>query len=541
MTLRCPVSGRKFESREYWQTATDRPPVLTKRELFSAEQVLVADRSGSDVDTVRSRLRALGLVLKEHIADGLYTVVVPSDKDTTAAGTIDRINASAGSALQARPDFIGFGGAVPNDPIFADTYGGGWGQWNLRNSGSGSSVRSKPIAGADIAATSLWQVVQSSPGVTIAVLDSGVRTNHPDFAGISWRGTNIISSNADFSDDNGHGTGVVGIIAANRDNGTGIAGLIGPADYLIVRVLQNTVSNTTSGSTSDLIKGLGFARSNGATVINMSLQGYPEDSGLRTEITKCEAAGILLVICAGNDGSNTDTAPNFPSSFTNANILSVGSHDWTDARWKGGNSTTDFPSNFGATSVDVFAPGAYVPSPDLSRSYGEYSWWTGTSFAAPHVTAVAAMIKSLNPSWTAPQIKQAILSSVTTNANYAGLCVSGGRLDALGAVGRAVTGGPTNDLDADGFGNLMEYLAGTRADGQASQPAIDAVRDASGFSLTMPRAMRPYAKLVGQQSTNLQLWTTNGVTNGGSDSLFRASIPHNGTAGFLRAVAVPLP
>ena len=545
MTLHCPVSGRKFESREYWQTATDRPPLLTKRELFSADQVLVADRSGSDVDTVRSSLRALGLVLKEHIADGLYTVVVPSDGHTTAAGTIDRINASAGSALQARPDFIGFGGAVPDDPLFADTYAGGWGQWNLRNSGAGSSVRSNPIAGADIAATSLWQVVQSSPRVTIAVLDSGVRTNHPDFAGISWRGTNIVSTNADFSDDNGHGTGVVGIMAANRGNGTGIAGLIGPADYLIVRVLQNTISNTTTGTTSDLIKGLGYARSNGATVINMSVQGFPNDSALRTEMAHCEAAGILLVICAGNDGTNTDGAPNFPSSFTNANILSVGSHDWTDTRWKGGDSTTHFPSNFGAASVDIFAPGAYIPSPDLSRSYGDYSWWTGTSFAAPHVTAVAAMIKALNPSWTAPQIKQALLSSVTTNASYAALCLSGGRLNALGAVGRAITQAPANDTDGDDSDNLLEYLAGTRTDDLSSQPRVTGERSATHFTITMPRVVRADAKLAAEQTENLTsatVWTTSGISEASDSSTFRASIPLPATGkAFLRIKGSTLP
>ena len=544
-SLRCPVSGRKFEAREHWNPSAQSRPAMTRRELFSGEQVLVVDQAGLDEASMSSRLHALGLTIKEHIADRLYTVGVPSH--ASAAMTIDAINASAGSGLQARPDFIGFGGGVPDDPMFPDTWLGGWGQWNLRNSGADSPVRGSSVAGADIAATTLWDVAQSSPGVTIAVLDSGVRTNHPEFAGISWRGTNIVSTNADFSDDNGHGTAVAGIMAARQGNGIGIAGLIGPADYLIVRVLQNTISNTTWGSTSDLIKGLGYARSNGATVINLSVQGYSDTNNvplLQSEINRCEAAGILLVVCAGNSGTNTDVAPNFPSSFTNANIISVGSHDWTDARWTGG-AETNAPSNFGAASVDLFAPGARIPAPDLARTIDgemwEYDWWTGTSFAAPHVTAVAAMIKSLNPSWTAAQIKQAILSSVATNANYAGLCVTGGRLNALGAIGRAVTGNPADDADSDGFANLIEYLAGTRADSPANRPAITAVRDSSGFSITMPRAVRPYARLTGQQSTNLQAWTTNGVAVSESNSTFRASVPPGGDAGFLRVAGVPVP
>lgn len=534
LLVRCAATGRKLGCREQWRNE-DGPPRLIKRQLFSGEHVLLDTRQAQDDHKLDSTLAALGFRVEERIAENLYTVSLPAGEPALVADAVRLIDNAFSGAATARPDFIGFGGAAaPNDTYFRY-------QWNLlSDSNTLSPGPGSVVAGADIAATALWEVIQANPLVTVAILDTGVRTNHPDLAGLTWRGTNLVSTNANFADDNGHGTGVVGVIAANRNNAAGIAGIGGRADYLIVKVLNSI----NYGTTSDVIKGLDYARSNGATVVNMSLIGFPNDAGLRDAVARCASNGIVLCVSAGNSGANNDVTPDYPSSFTNANIISVANHDWTDARWTGGTNTNS-PSNFGATNVDIFAPGASIPSPDLTRAWGDYSWWTGTSFATPHVTAVAAMIKSLNPSWAAPQIKAAILSSVVTNANYAGLCVSGGRLNSLGAVGRAVTQMPTNNLDADGAANLLEYLAGTRADDQASQPLVAAVRDAVNFSITMPRVARPYATLVGEQSltpADLGTWSTNGVVDAGDASTFRARVPHAGLdKAFLRIRAVPSP
>jgi subtilisin family serine protease len=288
-----------------------------------------------------------------------------------------------------------------------------------------------------------------------------------------------------------------------------------------------------------VIKGLDYALTNNASVVNMSLVGFPDDPALRNAIARCESNGILLCISAGNHGTDNDETPNYPSSYTNANIIAVGGHDWSNQRWTGG-ATTNAPSNYGAASVDVFAPGARIPSAAQTNitQTNNYLWWNGTSVATPHVTAVAALIKSLNPSWTAPQIKEAILSSVATSSNYSELCTSGGRLDALKAVGRAITQGPSNDTDRDEADNLLEYLAGTRTDDFSRQPRVTGEQGTANFTITMPRVVRADAKLVAEQTANFDSatrWTTNGISEAGDASTFRASIPFPGIGkGFLR-------
>ena len=528
--LRSGPNTRLLGSREVWWTGPLSARLLQRR-IFSAEHVLVETVPGTPEESLRSHLADLQLGPPLRVTDNLFRAPLSSPDVGAADEAVAALRAGGGPVVHAGTDAVGFGGATPNDELFDS-------QWNLHNSGTMSNA----VPGADISAIGLWAVASRAEGVTVAILDSGVRTNHPDLQGRSWRGTNMVSNSADFGDDHGHGTGMTGVIAAERDNVLGIAGLLGDADYLVVKVLDEA----NRGLTSDVIRGLDYARSNGATVVNMSLVGFPDDPFLRGAIDRCEEAGILLCISAGNNGADNDLTPDFPSSFTNANIISVAGHDWTDTRWTGGTNGTNRPSNFGATRVDIFAPGASVPSPDLPRAYGDYSWWTGTSIATPHVTAVAAIIKSLNPSWTAPLIKEAILSSVATNTAYDGLCTSGGRLDGLAAIGHAITAQPTNDTDGDGSENILEYLAGTPADDASQQPVVSVVRDTGHLRISMPRVVRPDAKLSAEQTTTLVPaagWSTHGITyDVSSNSVFRASVPI-GTSDrmFLRIKASPDP
>jgi subtilisin family serine protease len=527
--LRPGPNARLLGCREVWWTGP-RSARLLQRRIFSAEHVLVETAPGTPEEVLRAHLLDLELGPPVRVTDNLFRAPLASPAIGAADEAVAALRSGGGPVVRAGTDAVGFGGGTPNDPLFGS-------QWNLRNDGT----RVNAVAGADISAIGLWAVASRAEGVTVAILDSGVRTNHPDLQGRSWRGTNMVSNSADFGDDHGHGTGVAGVIAAERSNGLGIAGLLGDADYLVVKVLNAA----NEGLTSDVIRGLDYARGKGATVINMSLVGFPDDPFLRGAIDRCEEAGILLCISAGNNGTDNDQTPDFPSSFTNANIISVAGHDWTDTRWTGGTNGTNRPSNFGATRVDIFAPGASVPSADLTRSYGDYSFWTGTSFAAPHVTAIAAIIKSLNPSWTAPQIKGAILSSVVTNSAYAGRCTSGGRLDGLAAIGRAITAQPLNDTDADGAENILEYLAGTPADDAARWPAVSLVRDTGHLRLSMPRVVRPDARLSAEQTTALvpsAVWSTNGISDESDASFFRASVPIGASdRKFLRIKASPDP
>lgn len=344
-------------------------------------------------------------------------------------------------------------------------------------------------------------------------------------------GWDFVNSDNNPTDDNGHGSNVSGIITANRNNSTGVAGMISGVRIMVCKILNSS----NSGTTSNLIAATTYARLRGAPIMNMSLQNYPFSSSLNTEFTACETAGILLSICAGNQGANNDATPNYPSCYTQTNIIAVGNHDRTDVRWSGAFN----PSNYGAASVDIFAPGREIYAPILGTSYSLY---TGTSQAAPYVTAVAAAIKYLNPSWTASSIKNSILSSVVARSAYSGICTTGGRLNAVTAFSHAVRQLPAGDADKDGAPNLLEYVAGTRMDTPSSAPQISSSVLTGYFRSGLNFTPRPDASLEVQRSNDLINWQAAGVSNYDSGNRVEGGIPINGTLGqFLRIRVIASP
>jgi subtilisin family serine protease len=386
------------------------------RSIFSASQVLIKVAPDACTRAIQSVLArsGLGLRLSRQVAPGVFSVEFSQTDLDSVPRALDALRPYV---LHAEADGVGFGaGSPPSDPFFPQ-------QWNL--------TKTKPSE-VDIGAGSFWDAVPSGAGVTIAVLDTGVDYTHPDLSALERRGFDFVNNDGDPFDDNGHGTGVAGVIFAARNNGFGTAGILPGARLLAVKVLDDR----NLGYDRELIAGLAYARSNGASVVNLSLVGYPSNSLVRDELALCEASNMLVCVSAGNNGTDNDQMPDYPSSYTNYNIISVGGHDKTGARWS---VATNRPSNFGVNSVDVFAPGIEIPSSDIPRplrpSFAtNISIWTGTSFAAPHVAAVASALRVLRTNWTAFQIKSVILSSAATNSALASLCTSGGRLDAAAAV-----------------------------------------------------------------------------------------------------------
>ena len=161
----------------------------------------------------------------------------------------------------------------------------------------------------------------------------------------------------------------------------------------------------------------------------------------------------LYVVAAGNAGADDDVTGNYPCSYPEANIICVGATDDTDA-------PASF-SNYGATTVDLFAPGvgilSTVPGPDA------YDYYDGTSMATPHVAATLALMRARNPSLTAAQLKAKLLASVHPVGALHGLSVTGGRLDAAAAVA-AATPDP-NDPDGDGIPTAARQLPECREPG----------------------------------------------------------------------------
>lgn len=402
---------------------------LKRRDLYHASKVIVRTKAGVKSETLEGTVSRLGMSRVRELAPGLYSVALNEEKLQGVPEAIHSLERLSDLVEAVEADGVGFGAGNPDDLLFPS-------QWGNHNTGQSSGS-----IDADVDAPEFWALAGHAPGIVIAVLDSGLNFTHPDLAGIGWTnpdeiggdgidndgngriddvtGWDFVNSDNNPTDDHAHGTHVSGIIAAVRGNGAGIAGMLSGAKILPCKILN--ASN--SGLTSDLIAATSYARLEGVPVMNLSLQNYPNSSLLSAEFDACATAGIILCIAAGNQGVNNDSTPNYPSSYPQANILSVGNHNRLDARSSG--------SNFGATSVDLFAPGDTILSTVLGTSYQNF---TGTSMATPYVAAVCGALKYQNPAWGAPEIRAAVFGSVVPKAAYSGISALGGRLNAFDAI-----------------------------------------------------------------------------------------------------------
>lgn len=244
-----------------------------------------------------------------------------------------------------------------------------------------------------------------------------------------YAGNNVIFTNPQNDNPtNKHGTYCSGIIGA-KGNVIGGVGVCWNVSLIQVVVFNNVGSGA---SNFDIARGINYViglKNAGMNIvaINMSYSSSEYSFIEASAINSAKAAGILCVCAAGNDGINIDTTPRYPAAYPYDNIISVGAITSTGA-------IADY-SNFGATSVDLFAPGSGIyttrslrgASPAILTS--DYIAVDGTSYAAPCVTGAAALYKSKYPSATYSQIRTAILNAVTTDATYTGKCVTGGYLN----------------------------------------------------------------------------------------------------------------
>jgi len=298
----------------------------------------------------------------------------------------------------AEPNHVRTLAALPGDARFGQL-------WGLHNTGQTGGA-----AGADIKAPAAWGITTGSQEVVVAVLDTGVDYMHPDLAANMWvnpgevagngidddgngyvddiHGGNTLTGSGDPLDDNGHGTHVAGSIGAVGDNGIGVTGVNWDVSIMAVKML----GANGSGSTASAIAAFQYAAANGADIISNSWGGMYAPS--QAEYDAIAAIDALFVFAAGNEGRDNDgIAPFYPASYDLPNIISVGASDHTDAR-------AGF-SNYGAATVDVFAPGAnilstlpsgaktFVPdvdqvlySSDFTSTTGwSLSWYSGRAWA----------------------------------------------------------------------------------------------------------------------------------------------------------------
>jgi len=360
--------------------------------------------------------------------------------------------------LYVEPNYEVHADRTPNDPLFPR-------MWGLANSGQTGG-----IAGADIHASSAWDVFTGDSTLRIGAIDTGVDYLHPDLAANIWtnpgeipdngidddgngyvddvHGYDFVNLDGDPMDDNGHGTHTAGTIAAVGSNGVGVTGVCWRAQIVPIKFLNASGSGTVAGA----IEAIQYAIRVGCRVTNNSWGSSDASQALRDAIGAAGDAGQLFVAAAGNSGRDVDADPNYPSGYGLANILSVAATDAAD-------QLAPY-SNYGATTVDLAAPGTDI----LSTFPGDrYALISGTSMATPHVTGVVALAMGRFPGMGSLAIRDLVMRSVDPLPQLAGRCVSGGRLNAFVtlSVPDSIPPGAIRDLRVSGVASNSVDLAWT--------------------------------------------------------------------------------
>jgi subtilisin family serine protease len=352
-------------------------------------------------------------------------------------------------------------------------------QWALNNIGQSAPYGLPGKRDADLDVMRVWdKVTKGSDKIVVALIDTGCDYTHPDLKDNIWvnekespanggvpgkdddgngyiddvYGYDFVSGDRtsfkgipgdpDPMDDGGHGTHCAGSIGAKPNDGQGVAGLNWKVKIMCVRFLGDQ-----GGSTVDAYRAVRYARENGAMIMSNSWGGTGDDSQLfRAELRKAQDKGILFVVAAGNDGTNNDIKPHWPSNHRNEefrgkrfdNVLSVAASDNQDA-------PADF-SNYGHESVDVYAPGVAIVStyPQALTPPGRapYATMSGTSMATPYVAGVAALMMAANPSLigNAKEVIRLINETADVNETLLGKVASNGRINAYKAVTAQLAG-----------------------------------------------------------------------------------------------------
>lgn len=393
--------------------------------LYRDDQILVLPRPGADnalaelrrawQSEVRGTFPSLG---------GLQVVSVPPPE--TVASLIEKFQQS-GWVQYAEPDYRRFLNVVPDDPKFT-----GGALWGLHNTGQNGGT-----ADADIDAPEAWDLIHDASNVIVAVLDTGIRYTHEDLAANLWthpldggHGFNAFdgSTNVLETSGSGHGTMVAGVVGAVGNNGKGITGVAWRVQLMAGKCFD------AAGNSSDslIIACLDYARTNGAQIILGAFDSPAYSQSLSNAIVAARDAGIIFVSSCGNaeppayQPVNVDVNPRYPAGYDIDNIVSVA---YTDR-----NDQLGVLSNYGATNVDLAAPGENIYTTHVATDTFYTDFYSGTSLAAPHVAGALALMKARFPTEPPQQLIQRLLSAVDPKPALQGKCATGGRLNLYRAL-----------------------------------------------------------------------------------------------------------
>ena len=388
--------------------------------LYRDGELLVRFRDGVSQKDKETIFATHGVKRKQQLEgdSGFEKLELPAGRDAKAAV----LQLLQNPQVQfAEPNFlISKEDLTPNDPQFNQ-------QWALQNTGQNGGQ-----FGSDIKANAAWDKTTGSASTVIAVIDSGIDFTHPDLANNQWtnpkpstkddlHGWDFTNNSAEIKDEQGHGTAVAGIIAAEGNNSVGISGVMWRASLMSLRVLDNT----GTGDVANAVQAIDYAVTHGAQVINLSWGTSGESAALKDAIERALRRNVVVVCSAGNSGKDLDANPYYPASFGLKDLITVAGTDNFDqpASW----------SNYGARTVTVAAPGTDILTTQIN---GAYRTVTGTSAAAPVVTGIAGLLKTSRPGANAAQIVRAITDSARKIASLSGKVSSGGVASAADALAK---------------------------------------------------------------------------------------------------------
>ncbi len=428
-------------------------------------ELLVKFRPGQAPDGMTPALAAAGAArVRSFLPEGSALSSHPRAQWRHVVLTAESDDAAAMAAIAADPAvesvirnvwFEVFG--LPNDPEFSS-------QWGLHNTGQTGGTPD-----ADIDAPEAWDIETGDPSVVIAITDSGVDYRRPDLAANMWRNPGEIEGNGVDDDGNGiaddvfganfvpdvptgdplaiglfalpsHGTHVAGIAGAVGNNSLGVTGVAQRVRLMAVK----WIDFAGMGTCDKALDAVYYAILNGADVINASWGGPADEfncAALEDAIRIAGSQNILFVAAAGNDGTDNDVVTIQPASFRLENLIAVAATDRDDERAVFNETMS---SNFGDERVQVAAPGKDVLSTvnsdyamhqeALGFPHPGFSFFMGTSMAAPHVSGVAALLLSRHPNLTPGELKTAIVLGGDQIESLQGKVLQGRRLNAAGAL-----------------------------------------------------------------------------------------------------------
>jgi type VII secretion-associated serine protease mycosin len=453
---------------------SDAPPVVHETGEVVPGEVIIKFRDQARTGEV-ARLRGLDIAASVGARGGELPAVA-STRGRSVDQVLDELRAD--SAVEyAEPSYLvqlvdeGSVAAVSvNDPLTA-------GQYSL------DRMRVRDA----------WALSTGGSGI-VAVLDTGVQAQHGDLSGRVLPGRDFVNDDSDASDDNGHGTWVAGIIAARPNDGYGIAGISWSDRILPVKVMNGS----GTGSTADLVSGIIWAADNGATVINMSVGGFPYSQAVQDAVTYAWNKGAVLVGAAGN---NNREERFYPASMSHVISVSATQREDEFSHW----------SSYGP-AVDVSAPGSSVQTTNCTagtcpnRSWGAHTYISGTSFATPNVAGVVALIRAKYPTWTPQQVVDRLYATVD-DLGTAGWDnrYGRGRVNAYRALGASVAASPRPAGDGLETNNTLG-AARVIPLGSTTRPSIYPAGDVDTFAVDVPRAGRLDVRVGGVVDTRAYPW-----------------------------------